>query len=82
MSNGSKYEKELVEAFKTTKAKGIGLIIIEGDRGSSYDLRMVDEKYYRRMPSILLDLASRIEGELAQKDLERAAAEAEKKNDN
>lgn len=79
-NTGSKYEKELIEVFKNTKAKAIGLIIIEGDRGSSYDLRVTNESYFRKLPSVLIELASRIEGELAKKDLERKAAELGEKN--
>ena len=82
-TKGSKYEKELVEVFKTTSAKAIGLIIIEGDRGSSFDVRASDESYFRRLPAALIEPASKIEGQLAQKDLERKMAkEAEQKNGN
>jgi len=81
-TKGSKYEKELIDAWKSTAGKGIGLIIIDGVHGSSFDVRATEEKYLRLLPAALIELASRIEGEFAEKDLQRAAAKAmEKKND-
>lgn len=72
-TKGSKYEKELVDVWKSTKAKGIGFIIIDGDRGSSFDIRAVEEKYLRQLPQALIELASRMEGQFAETDMKRAA---------
>lgn len=78
-TSGSKYEKEVIEVMARTKARAFGVIIIEGEKGSTFEVRAVDTEYLKRMPRALIELASRIEGELAKAEMEKLSQEHVKK---
>lgn len=73
------YEKEVVELLATTKAKAIALLIVDGERGSNFEIRTVSEKYMRQLPQALIQIASKIEGDIAKKEFELKKRDAEAK---
>lgn len=71
----SKYEKEVVDILLKTKGKAVCFLVLDGIKGTSFEVRTVDEKYMRQLPKILIEIASRIEGDLNAKDLEKKKIE-------
>lgn len=66
----SPYEKEVIDILVGTKAKAVMFMVVEGTKGTSFECRCVDEKYLKMMPRVLLDIASRIEGDFAKKEMD------------
>jgi len=67
----SPYEKEVIDILLKTKGKAVCFLVLDGVKGTSFEVRTVDEKYMRSLPKILIEIASKIEGELNEKDLKR-----------
>ena len=66
----SPYEKEMVDLLLGTKAKAVMFLVVDGVKGTSFECRCVDEKYLRTMPTALIEIASRIEGDFAKRAME------------
>jgi hypothetical protein len=73
------YEKEVVELLTLTKAKAIALLIIDGNKGSNFEIRTVNEKYMRQLPQALIQIASKIEADLNAKEGELKKRDAKEK---
>lgn len=67
----SPYEKEVIDILVKTKGKAVCFLVLDGSKGTSFEVRSVDEKYMRSLPKILIEIASKIEGELNEKDLKK-----------
>lgn len=76
----TKYEQEVIDILLRTKGQAVVLVVLDGAKGSSFEVRATSEKYMRRLPAALIEMASRIEGQLNEKDMEVKRAEAEKKS--
>jgi len=73
------YEKEVVELLAKTNAKAIALLIVDGTKGSNFEVRTVSEKYMRQLPQALIQIASKIEGDISAKELELKKRESSNK---
>lgn len=73
------YEKEVVDLLVATKAKAIAVLIVDGTKGSNFEVRTTSAKYMKRLPQALIELASRIEGDIAAQEYELKLKEAQKK---
>ena len=74
------YEKEVVELLAKTKAKAIALLIVDGTNGSNFEIRTTNEKYMRQLPQALIQIASKIEGDIAAKEMELKRMELARKD--
>ena len=78
-TKSSIYEEELKQFCVSALPKAVCCIVIEGKKGSSFEVRCADEKYMRLLPKVLIELASKIEGDLAERDKYLAAEKLKEK---
>lgn len=72
-----KYQKQVSDFLVGTKAKAIVMVVFDGAEGNLFEVRAIDEKYMRKIPGALIEVASRIEKDLNAADLARKKAKLE-----
>lgn len=71
------YEKQVSDFLVGTKGKAVVTIVFDGAEGNLFDVRAIEEKYMRMIPRALIEVASRIEKDLAAADYAKKKAEVE-----
>jgi hypothetical protein len=66
--SGSKYQKEIMDLLVATKAKGVAIVIIGGDKGDCYEVRATDDRVFKALPGVLNNLALKVSDTLNLKE--------------
>lgn len=63
---GGKYDEEAVQAFESTQAEHLVLIVVGGKKGNGFECRSTDPLFSMLLPELLHECANKIEEDLSK----------------
>jgi hypothetical protein len=74
MNGPGKYDHECEFLLKLLQARAIILAVVDGNRGSGFEVSTNDQKFERVLPALLREMADEIEKDLREKESEETSA--------